>query len=106
MSQVSKSAASAMGLLAAIGAGITMLNGVVRFESLRVATGEIGAASNSRAFLLLDTRHYGVLVAQVIFGLWLIAESAEPAAGRPESGAGADDRGHRHSQDARGPCRA
>ena len=31
-----------MVVLAAIGAGITMLNGVFRFESLRVATGEVG----------------------------------------------------------------
>ena len=69
---VSKSAASAMVVLAAIGAGITMLNGVFRFESLRVATGEVGAASNSLALLLLDTQHYGVLIAQIFMGLWLV----------------------------------
>jgi hypothetical protein len=73
LKQVGKSAASAMVVLAAIGAGITMLNGVFRFESLRVATGEVGAASNSLALLLLlDTQHYGVLIAQVFFGLWLV----------------------------------
>ena len=71
LKHVSKSAAGAMVVLAAIGAGITMLNGVFRFESLRVATGEVGAASNSLALLLLDTQHYGVLIAQVFFGLWL-----------------------------------
>jgi hypothetical protein len=49
-----------------------MLNGVFRFESLRVATGEVGAASNSLALLLLDTQHYGILIAQVFFGLWLV----------------------------------
>jgi Domain of unknown function (DUF4386) len=72
LKHVSKSAASAMVVLAAIGAGITMLNGVFRFESLRVATGDVGAASNSLALLLLDTQHYGVLIAQVFFGLWLM----------------------------------
>ena len=69
---VSKSAASAMVVFAAIGAGITMLNGVFRFESMRVATGEVGAASNSLALLLSDTQHYGVFIAQVFFGLWLV----------------------------------
>ena len=68
----SKSAASAMVVFAAIGAGITMLNGVFRFESLRVATGQVGPASNSLALLLLDTQHYGVFIAQVFMGLWLV----------------------------------
>ena len=72
LKHVSKSAAGAMVVLAAIGAGITMLNGVFRFESLRVATGEVGAATDSLALLLLDTQHYGVLIAQVFFGLWLV----------------------------------
>ena len=72
LKHVSRSAASAMVVFAAIGAGITMLNGVFRFESLRVATGEVGAASDSLALLLLDTQHYGVLIAQVFFGLWLV----------------------------------
>ena len=31
-----------------------------------------GAASDSLALLLLDTQHYGVLIAQVFFGLWLV----------------------------------
>jgi hypothetical protein len=69
---LSNSAASAMVVFAAIGSGITMLNGVFRFESMRVATGEVGAASDSLALLLLDTQHYGVLIAQVFFGLWLV----------------------------------
>ena len=69
---VSKSAASAMVVFAAIGAGITMLNGVFRFESLRIATGEVGSASNSLALMLLDTQHYGVLIAQIFMGLWLV----------------------------------
>ena len=70
---VSKSAASAMVVFVAIGAGIVMLNAVFRFEGLRVATGQVGAASKALALLLLDTQHYGChLIAQIFFGLWLV----------------------------------
>ena len=69
---VQKNAASAMVVLVAIGAGIVMLDAVFRFEGLRVATGQVGPASNALALLLLDTQHYGILVAQIFFGLWLV----------------------------------
>jgi hypothetical protein len=75
---VSKSAAGAMVVFVAIGAGIVMLNEVFGFEALRVATGavslaSIGAAgSNAIALLLVDAQHYGILVAQIFFGLWLL----------------------------------
>src|SRR5437588_13120822 len=75
--QVNKSVASAMVVLAAIGAGITCLNAVFEFEALRVATGKLGSVavgtvgSNALALLLVDTQHYGVFVAQIFFGLWL-----------------------------------
>jgi hypothetical protein len=69
---VQKHAASAMVVLVAIGAGIVMLDAVFRFEGLRVATGQVGPASNALALLLLDTQHYGILVAQIFFGLWLV----------------------------------
>ena len=72
--QVNKSVASAMVVLAAIGAGITCLNAVFEFEALRVATGKLGSVavgSNVLALLLVDTQHYGVFVAQIFFGLWL-----------------------------------
>jgi hypothetical protein len=74
---VHKSVASAMVVLATIGAGINCLNAVFEFEALRVATGKLGSVavggvgSNALALLLVDTQHYGVFVAQVFFGLWL-----------------------------------
>jgi hypothetical protein len=75
---VNRSAAGAMVVLVAIGTAIVCLNAVFRFESLRVATGHVGSAalgaagSNAIALLLLDTQHYGVLIAQIFFGLWLV----------------------------------
>jgi hypothetical protein len=78
LKQVNKSMASAMVVLVAIGAGITMLNAVFEFEGLRVATGvvNLGAlstgGSNSVALLLVDAQHYGLLTAQIFFGLWLV----------------------------------
>jgi len=78
LKQVNKSVASAMVVLVAIGAGILMLNEVFGFESLRVATGAVdlgslgAAGSNGLALLLLDAQHYGLLIAQIFFGLWLL----------------------------------
>ena len=78
LKHVSKAAASAMVVLVALGAGILMLNEVFGFESLRVATGAVNlaslgaAGSNALALLLLDAQHYGLLIAQIFFGLWLV----------------------------------
>jgi len=78
LKQVNRSMASAMVVLVAIGAGITMLNAVFEFEGLRVATGAVnlgapgGASSNGVALLLVDAQHYGLLTAQIFFGLWLV----------------------------------
>jgi hypothetical protein len=78
LKHVSRSAAGAMVVLVAVGAAIDCLNAVFRFEGLRVATGHVGSAalgtagSNALALLLLDTQHYGVLIAQIFFGLWLM----------------------------------
>jgi uncharacterized protein DUF4386 len=75
---VNKSAARAMVVLTAIGAGITMLNAVFEFEGMRVATGAVNlggfgaAGSNALALLLVDAQHYGLLVASIFFGLWLV----------------------------------
>ena len=77
LKRVHQGAAGAMVVLAAMGAGITCLNDVFEFEGLRVATGAVNlgafgaAGSNALALLLLDTQHYGVLIAQIFFGLWL-----------------------------------
>ena len=74
---VNTNAASAMVILVAVGAGITCLNGVFQFEAVRVATDgfyvALGAASSSAlVLLLLDMHHYGFLIAQIFFGLWLV----------------------------------
>jgi hypothetical protein len=77
LKHVNKSVASAMVVLAAIGASITMLNTVFEFEALRAATGAVnlaafGAAGSSALVLLLvDAQHNGIFVAQIFFGLWL-----------------------------------
>ena len=60
------------------GAGITLLNAVFEFEGLRAATGAVNlaplgpAGSHAQVLLLLDTQHYGFLIAQIFFGLWLV----------------------------------
>src|SRR6266699_3825258 len=78
LKHVHKNAASAMVVLVAIGASITCLNTVFEFEGLRAATGAINlaafgtAGSNALVLLLLDTQHYGIFIAQIFFGLWLV----------------------------------
>jgi hypothetical protein len=72
-----KSVARAMVVLVAIAATIECLNSVFEFAGLRVATDSAYAAafgtagSNALVLLLLDTQHYGLLIAQIFFGLWL-----------------------------------
>jgi hypothetical protein len=72
------SAARAMVVLVAVAAGVTSLNAVFELEGLRVATGAISLGTGSTAstqgmvLLLLDAQHYGILVAQIFFGLWLV----------------------------------
>ncbi|GHO63357.1 hypothetical protein KSC_022490 [Ktedonobacter sp. SOSP1-52] len=45
---------------------------------MRVATGAVNlatfgtAGSNGLVLLLLDTQHYGVFIAQIFYGLWLV----------------------------------
>jgi hypothetical protein len=78
LKDVNKSVANAMVVLVAIGAGITLLNAVFEFEGLRVATGAVNlagfgaAGSNALALLLIDAQHYGLLIASIFFGLWLV----------------------------------
>ena len=78
LKHVNKDAARAMVVLVAIGASITMLNAVFEFEGLRVATGAVNlggfgaAGSNALALLLVDAQHYGLLIASIFFGLWLV----------------------------------
>jgi hypothetical protein len=78
LKHVQKDAARAMVVFAAIGASITCLNAVFEFEGLRVATGAVNlaslgpAGSNALMLLLVDAQHYGLLTAQIFFGLWLV----------------------------------
>ena len=78
LKHVNKSAASTMVVLVAVRAAIVCLNDVFQFESLRIATDNAYAAafgnagSNTLVLLLLDIHHYGFLIAQIFFGLWLV----------------------------------
>ena len=78
LQDVNKAVARAMLVLVALATGIICLNAVFQFEALRVATDSSYAAalgiagSNALVLLLLDTQHYGTLIAQVFFGLWLL----------------------------------
>lgn len=78
LKHVHKSVARAMVVLVAIGASIVCLNAVFEFEGLQVATSAVNLAalgtsgSNALVLLLLDTQHYGLLIAQIFFGLWLV----------------------------------
>jgi hypothetical protein len=73
-----KSVARAMLVLVALATGTLCLNAVFQFEGLRVATdasygAAFGAAgSHALVLLLLDIQHYGTLVGQIFFGLWLV----------------------------------
>ena len=78
LKHVHQSVAQVMVVLVAIGAAIVCLNDVFQFEGVRVATdasyaAAFGAAgSNALVLLLLDIHHYGFLIAQIFFGLWLV----------------------------------
>ena len=78
LKHVNKSVARAMVVLVAIGASIVCLNVVFEFEGLRAATGAVNlaafgtAGSHALVLLLLDTQHYGIFIAQIFFGLWLV----------------------------------
>ena len=78
LKHVHQSAARAMVLLVAVGAAIVCLNDVFQFESVRIATERSYATAFSAAgtsglvLLLLEIHHYGFLVAQIFFGLWLV----------------------------------
>jgi hypothetical protein len=77
LKHVHKSVARAMLVLVALATGITCLIAVFEFEGLRVATGAVDLAalgrggSDAAVLLLLDAQHYGLLIAQIFFGLWL-----------------------------------
>ena len=77
LKRVHRGVATAMVVLVAVAAAIASLNAVFLFEALQVSTNPayssaLGAAGvETTVFLLLDLQHYGLLAAQVFFGLWL-----------------------------------
>jgi hypothetical protein len=78
LKHVRQSVAMAMLVLVALAAGIASLNTVFLFEGLQVATDSSyttafgTAGANALVLLLLDIQHYGLLIAQIFFGLWLV----------------------------------
>jgi len=78
LKHVHQSVARAMLVLVTLAAGIASLNTVFLFEGLQVATNgsylaAFGTAGvNALVLLLLDIQHYGLLIAQIFFGLWLV----------------------------------
>ena len=78
LKHVHQNVALAMLVLVALAAGIASLNTVFLFAGLQVATnGSYLAAFGSAGvhalvLLLLDIQHYGLLIAQIFFGLWLV----------------------------------
>jgi hypothetical protein len=77
LQDVHKSAARAMLVFVGLAAAITCVSAVFEFEGLRIATGGVNAAtlgvggSHALVLLMLDAQHYGLLTAQIFFGLWL-----------------------------------
>jgi hypothetical protein len=78
LQHASRNAARAMVILVAIATTIMCLNMVFQFAALLVATdGSYVAAfgtagASALVLLLLDIQHYGFLIAQIFFGLWLV----------------------------------
>jgi hypothetical protein len=78
LAHVHRRAAGTMVVLVALAAGITSLNAIFEFAALRVATegaylAAFGAeGAQALVLLLVDIHHYGLLTAQIFFGLWLV----------------------------------
>lgn len=78
LSHVSKNVARAMVVFVAVSVAIQCLNMVHQFAALLVATDVSYAAalgpkgSDSLVLLLTDMHHYGYLIAQMFFSLWLL----------------------------------
>jgi hypothetical protein len=78
LKDVNKNAARAMVLLVTIATTIMCLNEVFQFAAVLVATGGLyvaafgAAGSDALVLLLMTMHHYGFLIAQIFFGLWLV----------------------------------
>jgi Domain of unknown function (DUF4386) len=77
LKSVSQGVAAALVIFVILAAAIASLNAVFLFGALQVATGASYQAAwgatgvNAMVLLLLDLQHYGLLIAQIFFGLWL-----------------------------------
>ena len=77
LQHVNKPVARAMVIFVVVSVGITCLNMVHQFGALLVATDPSYASafgadgSEALVLLLLDLQHYGYLISQIFFGLWL-----------------------------------
>jgi len=78
LKHVDKNVARAMVAFVAVAVAIMCLNMVHQFAALLVATDGSyanafgGVGSDALVLLLLDLQHYGFLIAQIFFGLWLL----------------------------------
>jgi len=78
LKDVRHTVARAMVALVVVAAAVASMSAVLELEGLRVATGAVDLSplgaqgAQAVALLLLDAQHYGLLAAQVFFGLWLI----------------------------------
>jgi hypothetical protein len=78
LKDVNKNAARLMVSLVAIATAIMCINEIFQFSALRVAgdgsyaTAFGAAGSQALVMLLMDMHHYGFLIAQIFFALWLV----------------------------------
>lgn len=78
LKHVNRNAARAMVIFVAVAVAIICLNMVHQLAALLVATdtsyaGALGArGSDALVLLMLDLQHYGYLIAQIFFALWLL----------------------------------
>ena len=78
LKEVNRGVARAMVILVAIATAVMCLNEVFQIGALLVsgegayATGFGATGADTLVLLLMDLHHYGFLIAQIFFGLWLI----------------------------------
>jgi hypothetical protein len=77
LKHVSQRAATALVIFASLAVAIGSINTLFLFEGLQIATGAAYFAAwgttgvNAMVLMMLDMQHYGLLIAQIFFGLWL-----------------------------------
>jgi len=77
LKHVSQRAAAALLIFAGLAVAIASLNTLFLFEGLQIALSPVYLATwgttgvNAMVLLMLDMQHYGLLIAQIFFGLWL-----------------------------------